>query len=76
MSDINSFTIAKWAEHSSTQMIDQVYGHLRPEFRAEQMAKIKFDFLGDDQQKPTEKNDEESAKPAVEAIVKSAPQSA
>ena len=83
MSGVDTFTIAKWAGHSSTQMIDQVYGHLTPEFRAGQMAKIKFDFLSGDQQKPVEpakqpaeQSAEEPAQPAVEAVVKPTPQPA
>jgi integrase len=82
MSGIDTFTIAKWAGHSSTQMIDQIYGHLTPEFRAGQMARIKFDFLSDDHQEsvespsepPAQKPTEEPAKPAIEAVVKPAPQ--
>ena len=72
MSGVDIFTIAKWAGHSSTKMIDQVYGHLTPEFRAGQMARIKFDFFSGDQQKSVV----ESAQPAIEAVVKPAPQPA
>jgi integrase len=82
MSGVDTFTIAKWAGHSSTQMIDQIYGHLTPEFRAGQMARIKFDFLSDDHQEsvespsepPAQQPTEEPAKPAIEAVVKPAPQ--
>ena len=74
MSGVDTFTIAKWAGHSSTQMIDQVYGHLPPEFRARQMARIKFDFFSGDQQKPVEEPAKQPAEPAVEAVVKPAPQ--
>lgn len=42
MAGVDLFTIAKWAGHSSTHMIEQVYGHLTPEFRLLQMAKIRF----------------------------------
>ena len=42
MSGVDLFTIAKWSGHSSTTMIEQVYGHLTPEFRSAQMAKIRF----------------------------------
>jgi len=83
MSGVDTFTIAKWAGHSSTQMSDQVYGHLTPEFRAGQMARIKFDFLSDDQKpldsssgQPVQQASEVAAKPAIEAIVKPAPQAA
>jgi hypothetical protein len=65
-------------------MIDQVYGHLTAEFRAEQMARIKFDFLSGDHQKslgspsgqPVQQLSEEPAKPAIKAVVKPAPQPA
>jgi len=30
--------------YASSRMIDQVYGHLTPKFRAEQMGRIKFDI--------------------------------
>ena len=72
MAGVDTFTIAKWAGHSSTQMIDQVYEHLTPEFRAGQMARIKFDFLSGDQQKSVK----EPAQPVVEIIVPPASQAA
>lgn len=40
MSGIDIFTVAKWAGHSSTKMIYDVYGHLSPKYRQEQMAKF------------------------------------
>ena len=46
MSGVDIFTISKWAGHCSTRMIEQVYGHLTPEFRAQQMGRIKFDIGG------------------------------
>jgi integrase len=49
MSGVDLFTVSKWSGHASTKMIDQVYGHLTPEFRAQQMARIQFNFLGKDQ---------------------------
>ena len=73
MAGVDTFTIAKWAGHSSTQMIDQVYGHLTPEFRAGQMARIKFDFLSGDQPKPAAA--EEPAK-LVETVAQPASQAA
>lgn len=76
MSGVDTFTVAKWAGHSSTQMIDQVYGHLTPQFRAAQMARIKFDFFSDDKPKSVEQPTEEPAKPAIEAVVKPTPQAA
>lgn len=54
MSGVDIFTISKWAGHASTRMIEQVYGHLTPEFRAKQMGRINFDIAGDDQRKPSE----------------------
>ena len=42
MSGVDTFTISKWTGHQSTRMIEQVYGHLTPEFRAKQMQKIDF----------------------------------
>lgn len=40
MSGIDHVTVAKWAGHSSTKMIMDVYGHLSPQFRQQQMAKF------------------------------------
>jgi len=40
MSGVPFFTIAKWVGHSSTKMIEQVYGHLSPDYRQQQMAKL------------------------------------
>jgi integrase len=40
MSEIDMFTISRWTGHSSTRMIEQVYGHLTPTFRKVQMAKL------------------------------------
>ena len=42
MSGVEMFTIAKWAGHSSTKMIEEVYGHLSPDYRREQMAKFQI----------------------------------
>lgn len=66
MSGVDSFTVAKWAGHSSSQMIDRVYGHLTPVFRAQQMARISFDSLGADAPKAV---DPPATKPAVQSIV-------
>ncbi len=38
---IHFFTIAKWVGHRNTKMIEEVYGHLNPEFRREQMAMLR-----------------------------------
>lgn len=42
MSDIEFFTIARWVGHQNTRMIEEVYGHLSPEYRRSQMAKLKI----------------------------------
>jgi hypothetical protein len=34
--------VTKWAGHGSVRMIEKVYGHLSPEYHADQMAKIDF----------------------------------
>ena len=40
MNGIDFLTIARWVGHASTHMIEQVYGHLTPEYRASQMGKF------------------------------------
>jgi integrase len=40
MSGVEMFTVAKWAGHRNTKMIEEVYGHLSPEYRAAQMLKL------------------------------------
>jgi integrase len=67
MSGVDTFTISKWSGHASTRMIEQVYGHLTPEFRAKQMGKIKFDLGGNGV-------GESAEQPAVEAVAKPVPQ--
>jgi len=47
MSGVNFLTIAKWVGHKNTKMIEEVYGHLRPIFRQEQMNMVQM--LGTDQ---------------------------
>jgi len=42
MSGIDFFTISKWVGHKNTRMIEEVYGHLSPEYRREQMAKLRI----------------------------------
>ena len=42
MSGVNYLTIMHWTGHTSTKMIEQVYGHLASDFRAEQMRMIKI----------------------------------
>ena len=43
MAGVDLFTISRWVGHTSTAMIEQVYGHLSDEHRKAQMAKIQFD---------------------------------
>jgi integrase len=69
MSGVDIFTISKWAGHASTSMIERIYGHLTPEFRAQQMARINFDSFSNGLPKP-------DVQPVVEAVVKPAPQPA
>lgn len=40
MSGIDFFTIARWVGHRNTRMIEEVYGHLSPDHRRKQMAKL------------------------------------
>ena len=40
MNEIPMLTIARWVGHSSSRMIEQVYGHLTPRYRAGQMARF------------------------------------
>jgi integrase len=42
MAGCELMAIAKWAGHGSVSMIEKVYGHLRPEYHAAQIAKIGF----------------------------------
>jgi integrase len=40
MNGIDFLTISRWVGHSSTHMIERVYGHLTAKYRAEQMNKF------------------------------------
>jgi integrase len=40
MAGIELFTIARWVGHRNTKMIEEVYGHLAPDFKAAQMRKL------------------------------------
>jgi len=40
MNGIDFLSISRWVGHSSTHMIEQVYGHLTPGYRASQMGKF------------------------------------
>ena len=42
MNGIPSLTIARWVGHNSSKMIEQVYGHLTPDYRAEQMMRFRI----------------------------------
>lgn len=42
MNGIPMLTIARWVGHSSTKMIEVVYGHLTPDYRAEQMSRFQI----------------------------------
>ena len=42
MNGIDFLTISRWVGHGSTHMIEQVYGHLTPEYRASQMGKFRI----------------------------------
>ena len=42
MSKIDLFTIAKWVGHRGIKMIEDVYGHLRTDYRLEQMSKVRI----------------------------------
>jgi hypothetical protein len=67
MSGVDFFTISKWSGHASLKMIETVYGHLTPGFRAEQMARINFDSFSNGLPKP-------DVQPVVEAVKTPAPQ--
>ena len=38
---LDDLTIAKWVGHRNTKMIEEVYGHLQPEFCQDQMNKFR-----------------------------------
>jgi integrase len=40
MRGIPMLTIARWVGHTTTQMIERVYGHLTPAYQAEQMTRF------------------------------------
>ena len=42
MNGIDFLTISRWVGHGSTYMIEQVYGHLTPDYRARQMGMFKI----------------------------------
>jgi len=42
---INFLVIAKWVGHSSTKMIEQVYAHLSPEFKNNEMNKLQLGLM-------------------------------
>lgn len=46
MAGIPFFTIAKWVGHRNTRMIEETYGHLTPDYQAEQMLKLRITPVG------------------------------
>jgi integrase len=40
--DVSFYTIAKWVGHRGTRMIEDVYGHLRSDYRQEQMNSVRM----------------------------------
>jgi hypothetical protein len=43
MKEIPILTITRWVGHTSSKMIEQVYGHLSPAFTAQQMTRFNFE---------------------------------
>jgi len=41
-SGVDIYTVSRWAGHKNTKMIEEVYGHLSPGFRQQQMARVKI----------------------------------
>jgi len=52
MAGIPFFTIAKWVGHKNTKMIEEVYGHLSPDYCAEQMRKLSITPSGNQENAP------------------------
>lgn len=46
MCGVDYIALKKWTGHSSIKMIEDVYGHLNPKFRTEQMAKLHIGIRG------------------------------
>ena len=42
MNGVASPTIARWVGHNSSKMIEQVYGPLTPDYRAEKMMRLRI----------------------------------
>lgn len=42
MAGCEILVVCKWAGHGSVRMIEKVYGHLSPQYHADQIAKIQF----------------------------------
>jgi integrase len=51
--DVSFYTIAKWVGHRGTRMIEEVYGHLRKDYRQEQMGKVRIVGASEEANKPT-----------------------
>ena len=43
MNSIPTLTVARWVGHASTGMIERGYGHLTPNYRAEQMKRFSLE---------------------------------
>ena len=54
MSGVDMFTVAKWAGHRTTKMIEEVYGHLSPDYRAAQMRKVDIKFGNGNESEPSQ----------------------
>ncbi len=70
MSGIPSLTIARWVGHNSSKMIEQVYGHLTPDYRAEQMMKFNIYKDGEQKSKPQANAEADQEDRATEDEVK------
>lgn len=49
MSGVEAHTIAAWAGHKNTKMVEEVYAHLKSRFKQEQMAKVRIEAASDDE---------------------------
>jgi integrase len=49
MSGVERRTIAEWAGHANTKMVDEVYSHLKNRFRRSQMAMVNIDSAAEDE---------------------------
>ena len=61
MNGVASPTIARWVGHNSSKMIEQVYGHLTPDYRAEKMMRLRIYKDDERKQEQTEACEGENA---------------